>query len=70
MISTILSVMVSTIIVIAFLALVRRFKNQIDLYQVLIADFIPDKLSGVALDYRPRDTEILEVDEEYEQSSY
>ena len=50
--------------------IVREYRHKIELYQILLVEFIPDKLSGIALDYRPRDTEIKEVDEEYEATSY
>lgn len=34
-----------------------------------MTDFIPDKLSGVALDYRPQITEIIEVESQFEVAS-
>jgi len=34
-----------------------------------VSEFIPDKISGVALEYRPRESAILEEDAEYEDTS-
>ena len=34
-----------------------------------LSEFIPDKISGVALEYRPRESAILEEDEEHEETS-
>jgi hypothetical protein len=50
--------------------MLRQFKAKIELYQLCVSEFIPDKISGVALEYRPRESAILEEDEEYETTSY
>ena len=50
--------------------LFKLYRYKLELYQILLCDFIPDKMSELAVEHQPKMELIPEDDEEYEMSSY
>lgn len=50
--------------------LFRRYRHKLELYQILLVEFIPDKISELAVKNQPNMELIPEDEDEYELSSY
>jgi hypothetical protein len=50
--------------------LFRLYRHKLELYQILLVEFMPDKISELAVVHQPKMELIPEDDDEYDMSSY